>query len=371
MKKFVGILAFIGVAFTTEAQVKATVSGEIVNGAKGDSIFVSRFMGNGQYVNLNSSVLSKDGKFSMAIDVPTEDFYVFRYKDSGHQLIVRANGDYKIYGDAKNFNQHSNIVGSEESDRLQKFFNSYEGYHRIRQENTIKAQQNPLDANALNAQTNQEFEKFKVTVNEYYQSNVGSPALIGLLNVLDPEQDFGSYEIVVNDLMKSFPQSPTVQGVAQAYQVKKMEKDVGNPIAVGKVAPDFEELMLDRKTKMKLSDLKGKVVLLDFWASWCGPCRKENPHVVALYDKYKDKGFTVMSVSLDDNLDRWKQAIEQDNLKWPNHVSDLKKWQSAAGAKYAVKSIPFTVLIDQEGKIIQTNLRGADLERVVSQLLGK
>ena len=134
------------------------------------------------------------------------------------------------------------------------------------------------------------------------------------------------------------------------------------------MAPDFEELKLDRKTTMKLSDLRGQVVLLDFWASWCGPCRKENPTVVRLYEKYKDQGFTVMSVSLDQNEERWKQAIEKDQLSWPNHVSDLKGWSSAAPKKYSVRGIPFTVLIDKEGKIIDTNLRGAMLEQELARI---
>lgn len=121
---------------------------------------------------------------------------------------------------------------------------------------------------------------------------------------------------------------------------------------------------------MKLSDLKGKVVLLDFWASWCGPCRRENPSVVKLYEQYKDDGFTVMSVSLDKDKNRWLQAIEQDGLVWPNHVSDLNYWSSKAAKLYGVGSIPFTVLIDQEGNIVKTKLRGPALEQELQRIFG-
>ena len=119
--------------------------------------------------------------------------------------------------------------------------------------------------------------------------------------------------------------------------------------------------------EISLKSLRGKVVLLDFWASWCGPCRKENPNVVKLYDKYKEKGFEILGVSLDKTKDRWVKAIEADGLTWL-HVSDLKGWQSAYGRLYGVSSIPQTVLLDKEGKIIARNLRGAALEQKLAEV---
>ena len=123
-------------------------------------------------------------------------------------------------------------------------------------------------------------------------------------------------------------------------------------------------------TVMKLSDLRGKIVLIDFWASWCGPCRRENPHVVNLYAKYHDKGFEVFSVSLDNNPTRWKEAIQKDKLTWPYHVSDLKGWKSEAAALYGVNSIPSTFLIDQEGRIIAKGLRGEQLDQMLQKKFG-
>ena len=138
----------------------------------------------------------------------------------------------------------------------------------------------------------------------------------------------------------------------------------------GDMAPDI--VMNDPNgQERKLSDLRGKVVLLDFWASWCGPCRRENPSVVRAYEKYKDRGFEVFSVSLDSDASRWKKAIEQDQLTWPNHVSDLAGWRNAASREYGISSIPHTMLIDRDGSILATHLRGPAVESALRGIFGE
>jgi len=119
-----------------------------------------------------------------------------------------------------------------------------------------------------------------------------------------------------------------------------------------------------------LKSLRGKYVLIDFWASWCGPCRRENPNVVRLYNKYKSKGFEILGVSLDNKKDKWVAAIAKDKLTWP-HVSDLKGWSSALAKPYGVKGIPYTVLVDKEGKILAKKLRGAALEAKLKSIFGE
>jgi peroxiredoxin len=152
--------------------------------------------------------------------------------------------------------------------------------------------------------------------------------------------------------------------IAQQLQQQIQSREA---LLIGAVAPEIA-LPNPEGDTLRLSDLRGQVVLVDFWASWCRPCRQENPNVVRMYEKFHDQGFEIMGVSLDRNRGRWVQAIEADGLDWL-HVSDLKYWSSQAARTYGVSSIPYTVLLDREGRIVAKRLRGAALKRKVKELL--
>ena len=180
---------------------------------------------------------------------------------------------------------------------------------------------------------------------------------------------------MVERMQKEMPTSSYTQEMVAQYNVMLQQikaqaasKNAESATAIGALAPDLAFTSPDGKV-IKLSDLRGKIVLVDFWASWCRPCRMENPNVVAAYKKFKDKGFTIYSVSLDQDASKWKGAIQQDGLEWPNHVSDLKGWQSQAAAMYGVQGIPAQFLLDKDGKIVAKNLRGEQLEEKLTELL--
>lgn len=171
------------------------------------------------------------------------------------------------------------------------------------------------------------------------------------------------------DLYKTVRDS-TVTRYGNNDFVKHVDQKVRSVIAVGSEAPDIVMAGRDGQD-LRLSDLRGNVVLIDFWASWCRPCRAENPNVVRLYQRYHDMGFEIFSVSLDNNRDAWLRAINTDGLVWPNHVSDLRGWSSAAGRLYGISSIPATVLLDRDGKVLARNLRGPQLEQKLKEIFGK
>lgn len=168
-----------------------------------------------------------------------------------------------------------------------------------------------------------------------------------------------------DSLLRGFESS----AIGQHEQVSYFRKliDTRKSLLPGKIAPDFNQI--DTSGKMvSLSSFRGRYVLVDFWASWCGPCRQENPNLVKIYNRYKNKGFNILSVSLDDNKENWMKAIKKDQLQQWSHVSDLKGWKNAAAVQYGIDVVPASMLLDPSGKIIAKNLRGEDLEKKIQEL---
>ena len=157
--------------------------------------------------------------------------------------------------------------------------------------------------------------------------------------------------------------------IKNAYLGRKLKTSIDNikKTSIGSVAPDFTLQAPDGKN-VSLSDYRGKIVLLDFWASWCGPCRAENPNVVALYQKYKDKGLEILSVSLDSKREPWVKAIREDGLIW-KHVSDLQGWKCSAAQRYKISAVPSIFVLDSDNRIVGSFLRGKQLEQVLDSLM--
>ncbi len=161
----------------------------------------------------------------------------------------------------------------------------------------------------------------------------------------------------------------------ESENITDVTTNLNQPPKIGDIAPEINLLSVNRSTSYKLSSLRGKMVLLNFWASLAAPCRFENPNLVKTYNQFKNKsfknanGFTIYSVSLDSNVENWKKAIEKDGLIWPYHVSDLKAYDSEVVALYGVRSIPYNYLIDGDGKILAVNLRGGQLSQTLQKYL--
>lgn len=208
-------------------------------------------------------------------------------------------------------------------------------------------------------------KEIKKVQKEYVQKNPNSPYAIFALG------DFAGWDINAEEVAPLYDMLPAAVKASPTGKTLGNRIDIAKKTSVGMMAMDFTQDDTSG-VPVSLSSLRGKYVLVDFWASWCGPCRRENPNIVTAFQKYKDKGFHVLGVSLDrpGQKDRWMKAIYDDKLTW-THVSDLKFWDNAAAKQYGVQAIPYSLLLDPQGKIIAKNLRGEELQKKLAEIFGQ
>ncbi|HIP32259.1 MAG TPA: redoxin domain-containing protein [Crocinitomicaceae bacterium] len=292
-------------------------------------------------------------------------------------MTLVPNDQVVVDGTYNDFAMTPEISGTEWASTMTEYMKKYATFHS-EQEKLMK-EQGKLDE----AEMTKRFILLKSTVDDFaiakMKENPSSPFNIVLSSSSTPSMGFENYEKENIDVLKSvadayskeYPDSPLTAAISsQAYQIELAYNQYIANNSGERIAPEIALPNPDGNI-IKLSSLKGKYVLIDFWASWCGPCRRESPNLVKVYNEYKDLDFTIYSVSLDKKADAWKKAIETDGLIWPNHVSDLKEWGSPMIQLYGFNSIPHTVLVDKKGNIIATGLRGASLEQKLKELLKK
>lgn len=364
-----GVLAVL--ASCTEDKEGYQISGTVENATEGQQIFVSELNETNTQTVIVDTIKVVDGKFDLDLpekESPTISFLTLEGA-RGNVLYIADNTpmEFTIYPDSL---FASKVNGGQDNEVLYRYMtriretNKKMGEARSEMQKAFASKDTVL---LKELQQNQKdiTEQDKINKKELVQENPNSIVSVMVLQDMVNTQMYSTSEL--KELFDGL--TPELQSTSLAKTLDQNLKKL-SLTAVGSKAPDFSAETPDGK-QLALKDVLGEVTLVDFWASWCKPCRAENPNIVKVYEKYHDQGFNIIQVSLDrpGQRDKWLKAIEDDKLGEWNHISNLMFWQDPIAAQYGVRAIPAAFLLDKEGKIAGKNLRGKALEEMVAELL--
>lgn len=337
------------------------IKGQVKNQPEG-AVILSRYEDDRAEV-VDTIPVNNKGHFDYELSLNGPGFYELNLYDQKVARLALYDEDVKVEYDFQNEDSFK-ATGSHDTEQVLKVDALVEKYQdEINQLNSEYYEaMSAEDQEAIKAIQDRSMEMasaHSVRVKETIKSMDGSFASLAAVMMIDPRTDFEFLDSLISGLDQKYPDTKLIISLRQ-------QLDEMRTLAVGQPAPEIA-LPNPEGEIVKLSDLRGKYVLIDFWAAWCKPCREENPNVVRLYHQYKDQGFEVFGVSLDRTKEAWVEAIEEDGLEW-TQVSDLQYFNSEAAATYQINAIPATYMVDPEGKIVAKDLRGASLENKLKEL---
>lgn len=366
LKKMKKVLIFMAAVafFACSQQEKGFEITVNLEGAEGQILLEKR--GTSQWIPVDTAeIVDGTAVLKGEVTVP-EDHYLSVLGQRAKTILFVENAKMTVSGNVDNPEQVT-VTGSQTHDeynqvnsRIQEIGEEYMALYQQARE--AAAAGDTAKAGQLMAQVEELYESTNSMQADFVRNNPGSFVAPYFLSRVQYGMEVEELDNLLNALDPKLNEVPSI--VSLKERVEKLKT-----VAVGQIAPDFTMNDIDGNP-VKFSDIykKNEYTLLDFWAAWCGPCRQENPNIVAVYNDYKDKGFSVFGVSLDRDRDAWLKAIDDDKLTW-DHVSDLEYWNNAAAQLYAVNSIPSSLIVDRNGKIIAKNKRDEELRETVSELL--